>query len=221
MAAALDYVQQGVVEGRDEWCQLLEGFHKLMLLPSPTSTYLATEVRRRIDLWNNRDFETLLRRIEMQTAQLQRQGRGSRRGKGRGARRGSSPAPPTAAEMSENKKAKVMRLLVNGALGKASEAFVQHDDNLPPEDHRKWGVALFPPPPIVIEPCIRRHLGLPMGRGRWSRRATADRATLAARLRHKMSRPLLACPLELIRTDLVGRRGLKITAHRWDFDFRP
>ena len=28
---------------------------------------------------------------------------------------------------------------------KATEALVQQADNLPPEDHRKWGVALHPP----------------------------------------------------------------------------
>ena len=55
----------GMAQGRDDYAQL-EGRSKLLLSPVPQGLSAATEVLKRLTLWEERRFDALLQRIEEQ-----------------------------------------------------------------------------------------------------------------------------------------------------------
>ena len=56
----------GMAQGRDDYAQLEEGRSKLLLSTVPQGLSVATEVQKRLTLWEERSFETLLQRAEEQ-----------------------------------------------------------------------------------------------------------------------------------------------------------
>ena len=56
----------GMAQGRDDYAQLEEGRSKLLLSTVPQGLSVATEVQKRLTLWEERSFETLLQRVEEQ-----------------------------------------------------------------------------------------------------------------------------------------------------------
>ena len=58
----------GMAQGRDDYAQLEEGRSKLLLSTVPQGLSVATEVQKRLTLWEERSFETLLQRAEEQLA---------------------------------------------------------------------------------------------------------------------------------------------------------
>ena len=56
----------GMAQGRDDYAQLEEGRSKLLLSTVPQGLSVATEVQKRLTLWEEQNFETLLQRAEEQ-----------------------------------------------------------------------------------------------------------------------------------------------------------
>ena len=56
----------GMAQGRDDYAQLEEGRSKLLLSTVPQGLSVASEVQKRLTLWEERSFETLLQRAEEQ-----------------------------------------------------------------------------------------------------------------------------------------------------------
>ena len=83
MATAFTELLDGMARRLPGWSQLGEGFLKLTLAALPDGSHLPKEVAERLGLWQTRQFETLLRRLEMQVAHA-RKGRAKRRKKNRG-----------------------------------------------------------------------------------------------------------------------------------------
>ena len=66
MISAVAQCWNGMAQGRDDYAQLEEGRSKLLLSPVPQGLSAATEVPKRLTLWEGRRFETLLQRAEEQ-----------------------------------------------------------------------------------------------------------------------------------------------------------
>ena len=52
----------GMAQGRDDYAQLEEGRSKLLLSTVPQGLSVASEVQKRLTLWEERSFEVLLQR---------------------------------------------------------------------------------------------------------------------------------------------------------------
>ena len=70
----------GMAQGRDDYAQLEEGRSKLLLSPVPQGLSAATEVLKRLTLWEEQRFETLLQRAEEQLLLKRKSGKRHRNG---------------------------------------------------------------------------------------------------------------------------------------------
>ena len=66
MISAVARCWNGMAQGRDDYAHLEEGRSKLLLSTVPQGLSVATEVQKRLTLWEERSFETLLQRAEEQ-----------------------------------------------------------------------------------------------------------------------------------------------------------
>ena len=66
MISAVARCWNGMAQGRDDYAQLEEGRSKLLLSTVPQGLSVATEVLKRLTLWEEQSFETLLQRAEEQ-----------------------------------------------------------------------------------------------------------------------------------------------------------
>ena len=66
MISAVARCWNGMAQGRDDYAQLEEGRSKLLLSTVPQGLSVATEVQKRLTLWEEQSFETLLQRAEEQ-----------------------------------------------------------------------------------------------------------------------------------------------------------
>ena len=66
MISAVARCWNGMAQGRDEYAQLEEGRSKLLLSTVPQGLSVATEVLKRLTLWEEQSYETLLQRAEEQ-----------------------------------------------------------------------------------------------------------------------------------------------------------
>ena len=66
MISAVAQCWNGMAQERDDYAQLEKGRSKLLLSPVPQGLSAATEILKRLTLWEERCFETLLQRAEEQ-----------------------------------------------------------------------------------------------------------------------------------------------------------
>ena len=75
MISAVARRWNGMAQGRDDYAQLEEGRSKLLLSTVPQGLSAATEVLKRLTLWEEQSFETLLQRAEEQLLLKRRSGK--------------------------------------------------------------------------------------------------------------------------------------------------
>ena len=78
MISAVARCWNGMAQGRDDYAQLEEGRSKLLLSTVPQGLSVATEVQKRLTLWEERSFEALLQRAEEQFLLKRKAGSGGK-----------------------------------------------------------------------------------------------------------------------------------------------
>ena len=119
------------------WAWLGEGFWKLILAAIPQGAHVPVEVRIRIEMWQARKFEDLLRRMEMQVARARR-GRGQRR------KRNADEEDPDEAERSPERTQSILKMVAEGAYRKATMAIIAEDSIVSGKECKTWAEALHP-----------------------------------------------------------------------------
>ena len=132
-AVAATEVWDGMAAGLPGWCTLAEGFFKLLLANIPEGMHAPEEVALRLGFWQRREYEDLLRRVEIHTASI-RSGRRKRK----------IPAKAAESELPRSKAAAVVKMVAEGAYRKATMAMIAEGSILSPEDSRHWASALHP-----------------------------------------------------------------------------
>ena len=121
---------KGMAHGRDDYAQLEEGRSKLLLSPVPQGMSAATEVLKRLTLWEEQRFEALLQRAEEQF--LLRQRSGKRRNAG-------GPPDPSA------RGARARRTAAVGAYRKATTGLVSSMLTFDEREDLRWARSFFRP----------------------------------------------------------------------------
>ena len=80
MISAVAQCWNGMAQGRDDYAQLEEGRSKLLLSPVPQGLSAATEILKRLTLWEERRFEALLQRAEEQLLLKRKKGKRHKNG---------------------------------------------------------------------------------------------------------------------------------------------
>ena len=75
MISAVAQCRNGMAQERDDYAQLEEGRSKLLLSPVPQGFECGHEVLKRLTLWEEQRFETLLQRAEEQLLLKRRSGK--------------------------------------------------------------------------------------------------------------------------------------------------
>ena len=119
----------GMAQGRDDYAQLEEGRSKLLLSTVPQGLSVASEVQKRLTLWEERSFETLLQRAEEQL--LLRRKAGKRR---------KSSAPSVPSERGDRAR----RTAALGAYRKATTGLVSSMLSFTEQEDTRWARELLP-----------------------------------------------------------------------------
>ena len=125
MAASLDDALSGSVVAN----MLEEARPKLIYTQVPKDASTAAELKRRLTMWKEGQFEELLARIESQSFAVFE----SRRRK-----RGPTPVSE------QGKQARAQRLAADGALSKAVQSLGESPPTLSPAEQRSWADTLLP-----------------------------------------------------------------------------
>ena len=120
---------KGMAHGRDDYAQLEEGRSKLLLSPVPQGMSAATEVLKRLTLWEEQRFEALLQRAEEQFLLRQRSGK---------RRKAGGPSDPSASGERARRTAAV------GAYRKATTGLVSSMLTFDEQEDVRWAQELLP-----------------------------------------------------------------------------
>ena len=145
----------GMAQGRDDYAQLEEGRSKLLLSTVPQGLSVASEVQKRLTLWEERSFETLLQRAEEQF--LLKRKAGKRR------KTGGLPDP-------SERGNRARRTAAVGAYRKATAGLVSSMLSFSEQEDTRWAQELLPTselgsaahcdPQLAPPSCFARvHLG--------------------------------------------------------------
>ena len=119
----------GMAQGRDDYAQLEEGRSKLLLSTVPQGLSVASEVQKRLTLWEERSFETLLQRAEEQF--LLKRKAGKRR------KTGGLPDP-------SERGGRARRTAAVGAYRKATTGLVSSMLSFSEQEDTRWAQELLP-----------------------------------------------------------------------------
>ena len=144
----------GMAQGRDDYAQLEEGRSKFLLSTVPQGLSVATEVQKRLTLWEERSFETLLQRAEEQLLLKRKAGK---------RRKSSGPSDPS------ERGDRARRTAAVGAYRKAT-GLVSSMLSFTEQEDTRWAQELFPTsnlgsaahcdPHLASPSCLARvHLG--------------------------------------------------------------
>ena len=119
----------GMAQGRDDYAQLEEGRSKLLLSTVPQGLSVATEVQKRLTLWEERSFETLLQRVEEQLLLKRKAGK---------RRKSSGPSDPS------ERGDRARRTAAVGAYRKATTGLVSSMLSFNEQEDTRWAQELLP-----------------------------------------------------------------------------
>ena len=119
----------GMAQGRDDYAQLEEGRSKLLLSPVPQGLSAATEVLKRLTLWEEQRFETLLQRAEEQLLLKRKSGKRHRNG-----------GPPDTSVRGDRAR----RTAAVGACRKATTGLVSSMLSFNEQEDVRWAQELLP-----------------------------------------------------------------------------
>ena len=119
----------GMAQGRDDYAQLEEGRSKLLLSTVPQGLSVATEVQKRLTLWEERSFETLLQRAEEQLLLKRKAGK---------RRKSSGPSDPS------ERGDRARRTAAVGAYRKATTGLVSSMLSFNEQEDTRWAQELLP-----------------------------------------------------------------------------
>ena len=119
----------GMAQGRDDYAQLEEGRSKLLLSTVPQGLSVATEVQKRLTLWEEQNFETLLQRAEEQL--LLRRKAGKRR-------------KPSGLSDPSERGDRARRTAAVGAFWKATTGLVSSMLSFNEQEDMRWAQELLP-----------------------------------------------------------------------------
>ena len=119
----------GMAQGRDDYAQLEEGRSKLLLSTVPQGLSVATEVQKRLTLWEERSFETLLQRAEEQLLLKRKAGK---------RRKSSGPTDPS------ERGDRARRTAAVGAYRKATTGLVSSMLSFTEQEDTRWAQELLP-----------------------------------------------------------------------------
>ena len=146
MISAVAQCWNGMAQGRDDYAQLEEGRSKLLLSPVPQGLSVATEILKRLTLWEERRFETLLQRAE---EQLLLKRKSSKRHKNGG------PPDPSARGHRARRTAAV------GAYRKATTGLVSSMLSFDEQEDVRWAQELLPTSNLGAPALSDPNLALP------------------------------------------------------------
>ena len=129
MISAVAQCWNGMAQGRDDYAQLEEGRSKLLLSPVPQGLRAATEVLKRLTLWEEQRFETLLQRAEEQLLLKRRSGKRHKTG-----------GPPDSSERGDRAR----RTAAVGAYRKATTGLVSSMLSFNEQEDVRWAQELLP-----------------------------------------------------------------------------
>ena len=119
----------GMAQGRDDYAQLEEGRSKLLLSTVPQGLSVASEVQKRLTLWEERSFEVLLQRAEEQFLLNRKAGK---------RRKTNGPSDPS------ERGDRARRTAAVGAYRKATTGLVSSMLSFPEEEDKRWAQELLP-----------------------------------------------------------------------------
>ena len=119
----------GMAQGRDDYAQLEEGRSKLLLSSVPMGLSAATEILKRLTLWEERRFEALLQRAEEQLLLKRKTGKRHKNG---------GPSDPTA------RGDRARRTATVGAYRKATTGLVSSMLSFDEQEDTRWAQELLP-----------------------------------------------------------------------------
>ena len=119
----------GMAQGRDDYAQLEEGRSKLLLSTVPQGLSVATEVQKRLTLWEERSFEALLQRAEEQFLLKRKAGK---------RRKTSGPSDPS------ERGDRARRTAAAGAYRKATTGLVSSMLSFNEQEDTRWAQELLP-----------------------------------------------------------------------------
>ena len=119
----------GMAQGRDDYAQLEEGRSKLLLSTVPQGLSVASEVQKRLTLWEERSFEALLQRAEEQLLLKRKAGK---------RRKTSGPSDPS------ERGDRARRTAAVGAYRKATTGLVSSMLSFTEQEDTRWAQELLP-----------------------------------------------------------------------------
>ena len=119
----------GMAQGRDDYAQLEEGRSKLLLSTVPQGLSVATEVQKRLALWEEQSFETLLQRAEEQLLLKRKAGK---------RRKSNGPSDPS------ERGDRARRTAAVGAYRKATTGLVSSMLSFNEQEDMRWAQELLP-----------------------------------------------------------------------------
>ena len=129
MISAVARCWNGMAQGRDDYGQLEEGRSKLLLSTVPQGLSVATEVQKRLTLWEEQSFETLLQRAEEQLLLKRKSGK-----------RRKTSGPPDPSERGDRAR----RTAAVGAYRKATTGLVSSMLSFNEQEDVRWAQELLP-----------------------------------------------------------------------------
>ena len=129
MISAVARCWNGMAQGRDDYAQLEEGRSKLLLSTVPQGLSVATEVLKRLTLWEEQSYETLLQRAEEQLLLKRRSGK-----------RHKNSGPPDPSARSDRAR----RTAAAGAYRKATTGLVSSMLSFNEQEDVRWAQELLP-----------------------------------------------------------------------------
>ena len=135
-----------MAQGRDDYAQLEEGRSKLLLSTVPQGLSVATEVQKRLTLWEERSFETLLQRAEEQLLLKRKAGK-----------RRKSSGPPDPSERGDRAR----RTAAVGAYRKATTGLVSSMLSFNEQEDMRWAQELLPTSNLGLTAHCDPHLAPP------------------------------------------------------------
>ena len=129
MISAVARCWNGMAQGRDDYAQLEEGRSKLLLSTVPQGLSVATEVLKRLTLWEEQSFETLLQLAEEQLLLKRKAGK---------RRKSSGPSDPS------ERGDRARRTAAVGAYRKATTGLVSSMLSFNEQEDVRWAQELLP-----------------------------------------------------------------------------
>ena len=136
----------GMAQGRDDYAQLEEGRSKFLLSTVPQGLSVATEVQKRLTLWKEQSFETLLQRAEEQLLLKRKAGK---------RRKSSGPSDPS------ERGDRARRTAAVGASWKATTGLVSSMLSFNEQEDMRWAQELLPTSNLGPSAHCDRHLAPP------------------------------------------------------------